>query len=501
MSDFILKARNIRKSFGGVKALKGVDLNIRRGEIHSLAGENGCGKSTLIKVISGFYEPDGGDFLLNDIRYDKISPADAIHRGLQVIYQDFSVFPNLTVMENLAFNMELMQGRQFVNYRRMRNIAIEALSRIDFSINLDQRVENLSVADKQLIAICRTLLYDAKLIIMDEPTTALTKKEVSSLFAIIRKLQKQGISILFVSHKLDEVFEISDGYTILRNGENVMSGDTSNLDTSQFAFYMTGRKFKEESFNPQSLDSHPVLSVKELTLEGAYKDIDFHLHSGEILGITGLLGSGRTELVQTIFGLQRPDSGLLEIKGKKVKFGSVKDAMARGIGYVAEDRLTEALFLPQSITLNTIVSHMEELSSKTGFLKEDEINREVNSWIKELSIVASDSGQPVQTLSGGNQQKVVLARWLANNLSILILNGPTVGVDIGSKFDIHALLKKLANDGLAIIVISDDLPEILALCSRILVMNSGQITEEIKPNESSETHLAGMITGSMEKVN
>ena len=259
MSEYILQVDNIKKSFGGVQALKGVSLSIKKGEIHSLAGENGCGKSTLIKVISGFYEADEGSLTLDGETYDKISPMEAIHKGIQVIYQDFSVFPNLTVMENLAFNMELMNRRKFVNQRRMRKIAETALSRIDFKVDLDERVENLPVADKQLIAISRALLYDARLIIMDEPTTALTKKEVKALFEVIKSLQAQGIAILFVSHKLDEVFEISEGYTILRNGENIISGETAELTDSKFAYYMTGREFKEASFTPPSIGKTPIV--------------------------------------------------------------------------------------------------------------------------------------------------------------------------------------------------------------------------------------------------
>jgi len=499
MSDFILQVENIRKSFGGVKALKGVSLDIRKGEIHSLAGENGCGKSTLIKVISGFYEADEGRIILDGESFFKISPMDAIHRGVQVIYQDFSVFPNLTVMENLAFNMELMNRHKLVNHRRMREIAETAVSRINFSVDLDERVENLPVADKQLIAISRALLNDARLIIMDEPTTALTKREVTSLFDVIKNLQAQGIAVLFVSHKLDEIFEISEGYTILRNGENIISGNTAELTNRKFAYYMTGREFQEETFSPEKIGKDPILKVDGLSSEGAFSNISFQLNPGEILGITGLLGSGRTELVQTLFGLSRPDAGTIEILGKKEEIKSVKDAVRRGIGYVPSDRLTEGLFLPQSIRLNTIAAKIDKLISPSGFLKQDEIEEEVTRWIRELAVAASDPDQPVQTLSGGNQQKVVLARWLANDLNVLILNGPTVGVDIGSKFDIHALLRKLAVKGLGIIIISDDLPEILATCSRVLVMRDGLFVEELNPADTTEEHLGDVITGVLQE--
>lgn len=495
MSDCLLRVTNVKKSFGGVEALKGVNLEIRRGEIHCLAGENGCGKSTLIKIVSGVYKADSGSFEIDGKVYQHISTMEAIARGIQVIYQDFSVFPNLTVMENLALNMELMAKRKFMNYRRARAIATEAIAKIGFDVDLDERVENLSVAERQLIAICRALLHDAKLIIMDEPTTALTKKEVKALFEIIKKLQKEGLSILFVSHKLDEVFEISERYTIFRNGENVASGDTEDLDDRAFAFHMTGREFMEESYRPASPSGSPVLSVHNLTLRGAYTNVSFDLWKGEILGITGLLGSGRTELVQTLFGIYSPDSGSIELNGRSVKIRNVKSAIAKGIGYVPADRLTEGLFLPQSIGRNTVVSKLDKLSSRFGFLKEKAIDDEISHWIRDLSITTKDSRLPVQTLSGGNQQKVVLARWLANELSVLILNGPTVGVDIGTKYDIHALLRSLAEQGLAVVIISDDLPEVLACASRILVMRSGSIVSELSPCETTAAKLGEISTG------
>ncbi|MDC7234252.1 MAG: sugar ABC transporter ATP-binding protein [Spirochaetales bacterium] len=495
MSDYILQVENIKKSFGGVRALKGVSLNIKKGEIHSLAGENGCGNSTLIKIISGFYEADEGLLRIDGKEYSKISPMDSIRQGIQVIYQDFSVFPNLTVMENLAFNMELMSGHKFVNYKRMRSIAKTAISRINFKVDLDERVEHLPVADRQLIAISRALLYDARLIIMDEPTTALTKKEVQALFKIIKQLQEQGIAILFVSHKLDEVFEISEGYTILRNGENVISGVTRELTDEKFAYYMTGREFSHTVNRDKPETDETVLEVENLSMKGAYEDISFRLGKGEILGITGLLGSGRTELVQSLFGINSPDEGIVKLNGENVHFKSVKEAMDAGIGYVPSDRLTEGLFLPQSIRLNTIISKIDKVTSKRGFLDTEQINSEVDHWIEDLAVAASDPEQPVQTLSGGNQQKVMLSRWLANKPTILILNGPTVGVDIGSKFDILALLRRLSSQGLSVVIISDDLPEILSVSHRILVMREGRIVEELVPETSSEQHLDNVITG------
>jgi simple sugar transport system ATP-binding protein len=446
-------------------------------------------------VISGVYEPDAGRIEINGQHFSHLNPKEAIGLGIQVIYQDFSVFPNLTVMENLALNMELMDNRKLMNYRRARAIASNAVSQIGFKVDLDERVENLSVADRQLIAISRALLQEAKLIIMDEPTSALTKKEVKALFAVIKKLQSRGISILFVSHKLDEVFEISERYTILRSGENVASGSTKELDRKTFAFHMTGRQFADEYYKPASVKNNPVLSVRGLTLRGAYSDISFDLAPGEILGITGLLGSGRTELVETLFGILRPDSGKIEINGRAVEIKSVKTAIRRGIGYVPSDRLTEGLFQPQSVERNLAITVLDRLSDHLGFLRRGAIADMTRKWIGELSIAAKSPELPVRALSGGNQQKVVLARWLANDLSILMLNGPTMGVDIGSKYDIHALLRELAAKGLAIIIVSDDLPEVLACSSRILVMRDGAFIEELDPAATTESKLGELSTG------
>jgi simple sugar transport system ATP-binding protein len=494
MSDYILRVENIKKSFGGVKALKGVSLEIKKGEIHCLAGENGCGKSTLIKIVSGFYTADEGTVEFNGQTYSDISPAEAIRQGVQVIYQDFSIFPNLTVMENLALNMELMNKRKIVNYRRFRQIAKEAVAKINFKVDLDEVVENLTVADKQLIAICRALLYDAKLIIMDEPTTALTKKEVKALFEVIKKLQQEGISILFVSHKLDEVFEISESYTIMRSGEKIISGRTSELNDAKFTFYMTGREFVQEYYKPKNVSDKPVLEVTNLSLANGYSDVSFDLRKGEILGITGLLGSGRTELVLSLFGIYPADSGEIKLNGKPVKIQKVQDAIKHGIGYVPADRLTEGLFLPQSINYNVVVSKLDKVASRLGFLKNKKIETEVDKWISDLSIRTNNATRPVQTLSGGNQQKVILARWLATDLSVLILNGPTVGVDIGAKYDIHARIRALAEEGLAVIIISDDLPEVLHNCNRVLVMRNGQIARAMHTSETDEKQLAEIAT-------
>ena len=484
----ILSVKGIKKSFGGVHALKGVDLTIKKGETHCLAGENGCGKSTIIKVISGFYKPDAGSIEVNGIVHPHMTPSDAIKAGIQVIYQDFSLFPNLSVMENLAFNQVLANNEKFVNKKRFRTIAEEAIQKINFNVDLDARVEQLPVADKQLIAISRALVHDAKFIIMDEPTTALTSKEVNRLFDIIAELKSKGITILFVSHKLDEVFEISDSITVLRSGENVISCPASDMTEDKFTYYMTGRHFENESPTlPKETSKEVILEAQNLSAKG-FEDVSFQLHKGEILGVTGQLGSGRTELSLSLFGLNRPVSGKIIMEGQEVNLNSVQEAQKLKIALVPEDRLTEGLFIPQSITDNITVTRLNSLSNM-GVLNKGRLMNEANTWVEKLEIATQNPANAAGTLSGGNQQKVVLAKWLSDNPKILILNGPTVGVDIGAKYDIHKLLKQLAMQGMSIIVVSDDTAEVVSLCDRAIVMQGGKMTGALEKEDLNTVNL------------
>ena len=479
MAQALLKAVDIEKNFAGVRALKGVSLEIMPGEIHCLAGENGCGKSTLIKVISGVHPRDGGTLEFNGKAMDNFSPIDAIMAGIQVIYQDFAVFPNLTVMENLALNTELAAKRKIVSKKRMRQIAEEAIAKIDFKVDLDALVGTLSVAEKQMVAISRALMFNAKLIIMDEPTTALTKKEVKALYSIVKKLKAEGIAILFVGHKLDEVFEIAERFTIFRSGELIATGNIADLDDAKFTYYMTGREFSNETFKADKVTEQPILEVRNLTLDGHYQDISFGLKGGEILGITGLLDSGRTELALGLFGIRPATSGKILRNGQEVQIKTPQDAIAQKIGFVPEDRLSEGLFLTQSIADNIIISEIDKMKTKAGLFDYKVRQETVDKWVKELAIATPDPNTNANTLSGGNQQRIVLAKWLACNPDVLILNGPTVGVDIGSKHDIHAILQKLAREsGMGVIIISDDLPEVLQNCSRVLVLKDGKIVHE-----------------------
>lgn len=490
MAENMLCVKNIKKSFGGVHALKGVDLTIKKGETHCLAGENGCGKSTIIKVISGFYQPDEGSIEIDGKKYTNLSTSDAIAAGIQVIYQDFSIFPNLTVMENLAFNQVLAEKKKFVNKKEFRKIAEEAVRKINFEIDLDARVESLPVADKQLIAISRALLHNAKLIIMDEPTTALTRREVKRLFAIIEELKKEGITILFVSHKLDEVFEISDSITVLRSGENVHSCPIEEMNEEKFAFYMTGRKFDSipQKGTQDFMKKKTVLKVEKLCAPG-FEDVSFELRTGEILGIAGQLGSGRTELSLALVGMLKYNSGNIYIEEKEVHLKSVADAQKCGIALVPEDRLTEGLFLTQPIYKNIAVTCLDDMARKTGILNEEDEKSLAQEWVNSIGVATKDYTLPVMTLSGGNQQKVVLARCLAISPKVLILNGPTVGVDIGAKYDIHRLLRDLAKEGMAILVVSDDVAEVTALCDRAMIMKSGHIAGNLEGDELNNENL------------
>ena len=494
MDTPVLAVRHVSKSFAGVRALVDIDLEIAPGEIHCLAGENGSGKSTLIKVISGVHTPEEGSVSIAGREYTHLTPSAAIDAGVRVIYQDFSVFPNLSVMENIALGSEVAAGRALVNRSRMREVAREAVAKIGFQVDLDELFGNLSVADKQLVAISRALMGDAKLIIMDEPTTALTKKEVRALFDIVADLQSRGIAILFVSHKLEEVFEIAQRFTILRSGRKVITCPKEDLDRASFARHMTGRDFDEAPYRTGYIDADPVLEVREATVAGAFENASLSVRPGEILGITGLLGSGRTELALSLFGMLPLDSGTVSVAGKGVTLRGVRDAIKAGIAYVPEDRLTEGLFLSRSIGDNITISEMDAFTHYLGFIDKEAIRAEEKRWVERLGVLTPDPDNAVNTLSGGNQQKVVLAKWLATKPSVLILNGPTVGVDIGSKFTIHSILRELAAQGMAIIIISDDIAEVLTNCSTIAIMRAGHLSEPMSPDTLTEAELTRLLS-------
>jgi simple sugar transport system ATP-binding protein len=479
----------VSKSFAGVQALNGVSFSIGAGQVVCLAGENGSGKSTLIKILAGVEKPDSGHVAINGDNFSALNPRTSVARGIQVIFQDFSLFPNLTVAENIAFSAELASGDKLVKRARARALAQSVLERIAVDIPLDTRVETLAVADKQLVAIARALALDARLVIMDEPTTALTEREVQSLLAIIRRLKAAGVAVLFVSHKLAEIFEVCEKIVVIRNGAVVSDAPAAEFDIDSLAYQMTGRHFTGSVAAPFDAAAEPVLEVDGLGRDGTLHDISFSLRPGEVLGIAGLLGSGRTELAKALFGLLPVDRGTIRLDGRPLTLRGPVDAVEAGIGYVPEDRLTEGLFLPQSILRNIAIGRLDAFSGPLGRLDRTGLRAEARDWLGRLKVAAPDPDAPVKSLSGGNQQRVVLARWLAGKPRILILNGPTVGVDIGSKTDIHGIIADLSAEKLGVIVISDDLPELIACCHRILIMKAGRIAQETASGETSEREL------------
>jgi len=483
----LLSLDKISKHFGGVQALKSVSLQIQSAEIHCLAGENGSGKSTLIKVISGIHRPDEGRIITGGKAYNHLTAIEAVRLGIQVIYQDLSLFPNLSVAENLALNCQLEQKKTFVRWKSVRETAKRALETLGVTMNLNQKLGELPVGEKQLVAISRAIIQDAKLIIMDEPTTALTGVEVDTLFTIIRRLKDSGVAILFVSHKLHEMLRISDRFTILRNGQLVTEGPARDFDQSKITFYMTGRRI-ESTRSQMQVDGGRESLLKVTNLTGSIiRDVSFELLAGEILGLTGLLGSGQTELALALFGVQPCRSGEIFVHSERRTIRSIQGAMAAGIAYVSEDRLAQGLFLPQSVERNTTVAKLRRLRNRFGLVCPRKLSEHASRWLTKLDIIVPSIQIPVQSLSGGNQQRVVLAKWLSVNPEILILNGPTVGIDVGSKQEIHKMLTELAAKGMGIIMISDDLAELAQNCNRILILRKGRLCHELKGQGCDES--------------
>ncbi|WP_295813491.1 sugar ABC transporter ATP-binding protein [uncultured Nitratireductor sp.] len=471
----ILQMHDIRKAYGPVRVLEDVNLELSTGEVRCLAGENGSGKSTLIKILSGVVSADAGQVSLNSRQLGN-DPMGAITAGLSVIYQDFSLFPNLSVWENIGFLTSVTSEDVLHRRSARRRLAIDTLKRMQVEIDPDAPVELLPVASKQLVAIARALANRARIIVMDEPTTALTRSEVAHLLEIVSALKKEGVSFLFVSHKIEEVFAVCDTVTVLRDGSVVVEGPIGAFDSERLVEAMTGRSVDSQRLpREESPVQRPFLAAEGLGRRGNFADVDLELRPGEIVSVVGLLGSGRTELAQTLFGYMKPDAGRIAIDGEAVSFKNQHDAIDRGIAYVPEDRLTEGLFLSQPIRDNITVSSLEK-STRFGIVRAAGLMQRARDAIKNLRIKAPDVTPAVATLSGGNQQRVVLARWMERDPKLLILNGPTVGVDVGSKREIHELLVSLSRSGTAVMVVTDDIAEAIALSDRILVMVRGRIT-------------------------
>jgi simple sugar transport system ATP-binding protein len=480
MADAFLEARGISKAYEGVQALREVSLSIGRGEIHCLVGENGSGKSTLIKILGGVVEPDQGVVVIGGRPHSHLAAIDAIRQGIQIIYQDLSLYPNLSVAENISFNQFVERRSSFVSWREMRTIAERGLAEIGEKIDLEESVQNLSVAQRQIVAITRSLTQDAKLIIMDEPTSAITREDVDRLFSVIARLKAKGISTLFISHKLNEIFEIAEVVTILRDGRKVGDFPTAELDDAKLTYLMTGQRIQYTPYKAPTRSAVPLLEVRGLSRRGHFQEVSFSLWPGEILGLTGLIGSGRTELALALFGLNPPDSGRILLDGKAVRIRSPEDAGRLGIGYLPEDRLTQGLFIGQSIGDNIVVTVLKKLLGALGLVDPARRRKTEKRWLEELAIKAPSAQVRAWSLSGGNQQRVVLAKWLATDPKVFILDGPTIGIDIASKQNIHEIIRALAQRGISIIIISDEIPEILHNCNRVLVMREGRLEQEIQ---------------------
>lgn len=488
MASF-LELTNISKRFGGVQALADVSLTLEAGEVHCLVGENGSGKSTLIKIISGVQAPEsGGHIVIEGREYAHLTPVESTRCGIQVIYQDLSLFPNLTVAENIAVGQHL-GGFHGVNWDQIRQVAKKAMERIGVSLDLDAKVSDLSIANRQLVAICRAMAADAKLVIMDEPTASLTRHEVDSLLSLVRDLKRKNICIVFVSHRLDEVLEVAERVTVLRDGKKVGTFDASEMNNRKLGVLMTGKEFHYALSETDLSARETVLSVRNLGRSGDYAGINLDVRAGEIVGITGLLGSGRTELALSLFGMNPPETGEIRLRGKALALKSNREAIDHGIAYVSEDRLTLGLVLEQPISSNAIVTILDKLARRFNLIPEDERSETVDRWVKDLSIKVSNTENPVKTLSGGNQQRVVLAKWMATSPQLLILDSPTVGVDISAKDGIYEIVRGLAAKGVAVILISDEIPEVLYHSHRILIMRNGKITGEFDAHKSSEDEL------------
>jgi ribose transport system ATP-binding protein len=492
-----LTMSHIHKSFSGVQVLKDVTLHLDAGRVLALLGENGAGKSTMIKILNGDYSKDAGDIFLDGAAVSIQSPSDASKLGIRVIYQELNYIPYTTVMENIFLGHLIRKNKWFVDWKRLRQETRLLLDMLGCRFSPDELVGNLSIADKQLVEIAKALSKDAKVLVMDEPTAALTAKEVDNLFRVIRELKSKGVSIIYISHHLDEVKEICDDLMVMRDGEKVGEGRVQDYTSEEIVSLMVGKTVKQEFIKHRLKDSErtPVLEVRHLTQSGAFENVSFTSYKGEILGIYGLLGSGKEELGKALFGEHLIDSGEMKLNGKPLKLKSTVDAKRAKIAYVPPDRKVAGLVLDMSVKDNLTLARMNRVSRWGFFRKEQEVNV-VNQWVDRLKIKLSDGiDRPIRFLSGGNQQKVILSRWLMENMEVLILCDPTMGVDVGARADIYELLHKIRDEGLSVIVISSDLFELQTICDRVLLMKEGQLSHEFEHGRFTEETLLAAAMG------
>lgn len=479
----ILKMTNIVKEFPGVKALDGVNLELYEGTVMALMGENGAGKSTLMKILSGVYKKDGGKIFYKGIEEDIKGPKDATEKGIAIIHQELNLLPDLSIGENIFLGREPKKGFR-IDFTKLHEESDKLLKKLNVNTSSKELVKSLSIGQQQMIEIAKALSLDAKIIIMDEPTDALTDKETESLFKVINELKEEGKSIVYISHRLKEIFEICDSITVLRDGKYVGKEKIENLDEDKMIEMMVGRKLTDQFPRLNVKMGENILKVENLNNEYV-KDINFEVKAGEILGISGLMGAGRTELAKTIYGHIRKTSGNIIVKGKKVEAKSCKDGLKHRIAYVSEDRKGDGLILDLSVKENMTISSLDRISSLFKINKKQEDER-VKSYIERIRIKTPSQDQLIRNLSGGNQQKIAIAKALMTHPDVLILDEPTRGVDVGAKKEIYDLINEFKSQGKAVIMISSEMPEILGLSDRILVLSHGMITGEFDIKDATQ---------------
>ncbi len=487
----LLEMRQITKIYPGVVALDKVDFSVKKGEIHALVGENGAGKSTLIKILAGSEESDGGSIFFEGKEYNRYSPHQAMNMGISVIYHEFNLISQMTVEENIFFGKELKKGI-FTDKKEMIEKTREVLKELEIDINPRTKVSALSVAYQQLAEIAKAILNQAKIIIMDEPSATLTNKELGLLFKLIRNLKKSGTSIIYISHRLEEIFEIADRVTVFRDGKYISTKNVGDTNRKELVTMMVGRSLTDTFPKHEDISDDILLSVKNITNE-KITDISFDLRKGEILGITGLVGSGRTELVRAIFGAD-PCIGDIIIRGKKVIIRSPLEAIKERISLLPEDRKAQGVILEMTVKFNISISSLNGLSGN-GFVNRKKESQLVDKYVKALKIKTPHNEQKVKFLSGGNQQKVILAKWLANQSDIIIFDEPTRGIDVGAKQEIYNLMSELTGQGKGIIMVSSEMPEIIGMCDRIIVLYKGKLVGEVAKSEITQEKLLEISSG------
>lgn len=482
----LLSLKNITKEYFGVPALNDVSFDILQGEIHGLVGENGAGKSTLIKTIAGAIKATKGEIYFEGEKLDLQSPIDAIKKGIGVVYQEFNLFPNLTVYENIFFGIEIKSKSTLLNRKEMIEKSKECIAQLGFDFDVTQQVKNLSTAYQQIVEIAKCISHNIKLIIMDEPSAPLTETEVVEMFKVVRRLNDSGVTVIYISHKLNEIFELTDRISVLRDGKYITTIHTCDTDENELIKHMVGRNINDIYPEKELSDGDVVLACKNIVSNRVH-DVSFELHKGEVLGFGGLVGAGRTELMRLVFGADPKDSGEILINHKKAIIKSPTDAIENGIGLIPEDRKLHGLVLNKSIYLNCLLPSLKNYSKSIfKFIDFKQSKMDIDKYYKQLKVKAQGQDQLVLNLSGGNQQKVVLEKWILKNCDILILDEPTRGIDIGAKQEIYQLIKDLAKSGKSIIVISSEMPELIGVSHRILVMHEGKISGELQGNKISQ---------------